>query len=81
MEVLVKNADNPSVEYVSIHQSIMYVQTENERIYALINPTVTSIPNNIIVTTDNGRTGSVKAASVVSSIVVEVNERMNLFNF
>ena len=52
-----------------------YVQTEKERVYDLANPTTTSIPN-IIVTSG---VVSVKAASVASSVVVQVNERMNLF--
>ena len=64
------------MEYAVIRQSIMYVQTKNERVYDLANPTATSIPNNIIVTSG---TGSVKVASVASSVIVQVNERMNLF--
>ena len=77
MEVLVRNEDHPSVEYTAIRQSIRYVQTENERVYTLATPTTAiSIPNNIIVTSG---AGSVKAASVASSVVVQVNERMNLF--
>ena len=43
--------------------------------YALANPTSTSFPN-IIVTSG---AGSVKTASVASTVVVQVNERMNLF--
>ena len=69
IEVLVRNEEHPSVEYVAIRQFIGYVQTENERVYALANPTSTSIPHNIIVTSG---TGIVKAASVASSIVVQV---------
>ena len=76
IEVLVRNEDHPGVEYAVIRQSIMYVQTKNERVYDLANPTATSIPNNIIVTSG---TGSVKVASVASSVIVQVNERMNLF--
>ena len=76
MEVLVRNEDHPSVKYACIRQSIRYVQTENERVYALANPTFTSIPNNIIVTSG---VWSVKSASVASSVVVQVNERMILF--
>ena len=64
------------MEYTTIKQSIRYVQTENERVYSLANPTATSIPHNIIVTSG---TGSVKIASLASSVVVQVNEKMNLF--
>ena len=75
MEVLVRNEEHPSVEYAAIRQSIRYVQTENERVYALANPTSKGIPD-VIVT--NGAE-SIKAASVASSVVVQVNEGMNLF--
>lgn len=67
IEVLVRKEDRPSVEYAAIRQAIRYVQTENKRVYDLTNPTATSITNNIIVT---GGAGSVKAASVATSVVV-----------
>jgi len=65
MEVLVRNEEHPSVEYAAIRQSIRYVQTENERVYVLASPT-SSVPDDIVT---NGA-GSIKEASVASSVVV-----------
>ena len=65
MEVLVRNERHPSVEYAAIRQSIRYVQTENERVYVLASPT-SSVPDDIVT---NG-VGSIKEASVASSVVV-----------
>ena len=76
MEVLVRNEEHPSVEYAAIGQSIRYVQTENERVYALANPPSKVRVPDFIVTNE---TGSLKESSVASSVVVQVNERMNLF--
>ena len=73
-EVLVRNERHPSVEYAAIRQSISYVQLENERVYALANPP-SKVPGFIVT---NGA-GSIKESSVASSVVVQANERMNLF--
>lgn len=78
MLVLVRNEEHSSVEYACMRRSIRLVQAENERVYAIVNPNVNNIPR-IVVTKDGGGTGSVKVASVVSAVVVEENERMNLF--
>lgn len=57
---------------------IRCVEVEHERVYAVEIPIVNSIPG-IIVTKNGGGTGSVKVVLVVSTVVVEENERMNLF--
>ena len=51
---------------------------ENEKVYAVANPIVSSIPG-IIVTKNGGGAGNVKVVLVASTVVVEVSERMNLF--
>ena len=57
---------------------IRCVEVDNERVYAVANPIVSSI-HGIIVTKNGGGTWSIKVVLVASTVVVEVNERMNLF--
>ena len=71
-----RNEDHPSVEYECISRSIRLVRAGNERVYAATHSTATSVPR--IIDT-KGDEGSVKVASVTSSVVVEVNNMMNLF--
>ena len=76
IKVLMRNEDHPSVEYECIPRSIRLVRAENERVYAATHSTTTSVPR--IINT-KGDEGSVKVASVTSSVVGEVNNRMNMF--
>ena len=71
-----RNEEHLSVEYECIRHSIRLVRADNERVYAVANPIATNVPRIIDTKRDEG---SVKVASVTSSVVVEVNNRMNLF--
>ena len=54
------------------------VKVDNKRVYIIENSILTSITS-VIITKEYGGLGSVKAASVDPFVVIEANERMNLF--
>ena len=78
MEVLVRNEGHPGVEYDSIRRLIRLVKVENERVCVVANPITSSVPE-VIVTKKSWCIGRMKIAWVDSSMIVEFNERMKLF--
>ena len=73
-----RNEGRPIVRYECIRRIISLVKAKNERVYAIANPTVTSIPG-IIIKKEGEGVERDKVASVALSVIVEVNDSMNLF--
>ena len=60
--------------------SFRQVQAKIERVYAITNHTFNNI-SGVISIKDGGGTGSVKIESIISTVVVKVNEKIHLFKY